>query len=184
MFGFVLKEVFMKKNNEINARKFHLCHLNIAPAQAPIHDPIMAGFVENLDKVNQLAYQSPGFVWHLKIDINNPEDLALYGEVGILFNLSAWESVEALWNYTYKSEHSLIIKRRREWFKEVEGFNYVLWWKAAGELPSLEEAKARLHYLNTHGPTEHAFIFKKQFSPPSNALGIDILRELKLPASV
>ncbi|MCE3235402.1 MAG: hypothetical protein K0Q50_1582, partial [Vampirovibrio sp.] len=40
--------------------KYHLCHLNVGPANAPLTDPIMAGFVEKLDEINQLAYRSPG----------------------------------------------------------------------------------------------------------------------------
>lgn len=147
--------------------KYHLCHLNVGPANAPLTDPIMAGFVEKLDEINQLAYRSPGFVWHLQIDINNPEDLAMYGEPGMLFNLSVWESMEALYAYTYKSQHAQMMQRRREWFGTMNGPNYVLWWIPAGELPTLEEAKRRIAYLTEHGPSEHAFTFKQPFPSPA-----------------
>ena len=147
--------------------EYHLCHLNIGPARAPLFDPIMAGFVARLDEINNLAYQSPGFVWHLKIDIYNPDDLAMYGEPGMLFNLSVWESVEALKNYVYKSEHGQVMQSRRQWFGEMDTPNYVLWWKPAGKLPTLEEGKLRIQHLGANGPTPYAFAFKQTFPPPS-----------------
>lgn len=146
---------------------YHLCHLNIGPAKAPLHDPLMEGFVSKLAEINQLAYDSPGFVWHLKIDINNPDDLAMYGEPGMLFNLSVWESVEALQAYTYKSHHGQIMKRRREWFGEMNTPNYALWWLPAGELPTLEDGKKRIAHLAEHGPTDYAFTFKQPFPNPA-----------------
>ena len=146
-------------------RDYHLCHLNVGPAQAPLNDPQMAGFVENMDRINKLAYDSPGFVWHLQIDINNPEDIAMYGVPGLLFNMSVWESVEALRQYTYKGMHSEMMKFRREWFGEMKGPNYVLWWIPAGTLPTLEEAKQRLAHLEANGPTPIAFDFKHPFVP-------------------
>jgi hypothetical protein len=152
----------------MSSSKYHLCHLNIGPARGPLTDPVMAGFVAKLDEINNLAYTSPGFVWHLKIDIHNPEDLAMYGEPGLLFNFSVWESVDALYNYVYKSAHAMMIKSRQEWFGEMEGPHYVLWWAPAGTLPLLEEAKKRLAYLRAHGPTVDAFTFKHPFSPPAD----------------
>lgn len=146
-------------------RGFHLCHLNIGPALAPLHDAKMASFVENLERINEAAYASPGFVWHLKIDIYNPEDLALYGEPGLLFNLSVWESLEALKYYTYQGVHAQMLQRKGEWFGEMQGASYVLWWLPEGELPTLEQAKQRLAHLNQHGPSEFAFTFKNVFVP-------------------
>lgn len=146
--------------------KYHLCHLNIGPAKAPLTDPQMAGFVGKLAEINELAYQSPGFVWHLQIDINNPEHLAMYGEPGLLFNLSVWESVEALSHYVYQSEHLKMMQMRSQWFGTMQGPNYVLWWIPAGELPTLEEAKVRIAHLAANGPTPFAFTFKQSFPPP------------------
>ena len=60
---------FINVDNMIQHPDYHLCHLNVGPAVAHILAPEMAGFVENLEKINQLAYDSPGFVWHLQIDI-------------------------------------------------------------------------------------------------------------------
>jgi hypothetical protein len=142
---------------------YHLCHLNVGPANAPLSDPKMSGFVENLERINELAYSSPGFVWHLKIDINNPEDLDLYGVPGFLFNLSVWESVEALKAYTYQGPHGQMMQRRREWFGSMNSPNYVLWWIPAGTIPTLSDAKLRLAHLEVHGPSLVGFDFKHPF---------------------
>lgn len=149
----------------MSSLKYHLCHLNIGPAKAPLFDPQMAEFVANLGRINELAYNSPGFVWHLKIDIYNPDDIAMYGVPGLLFNLSVWESVEALKQYTYRGPHAQMMQKRRDWFGEMNGPNYVLWWIPAGTLPTLEEAKLRIAHLEAHGPTLAAFDFKHPFEP-------------------
>ncbi|MBX2861648.1 MAG: DUF3291 domain-containing protein [Vampirovibrio sp.] len=156
------------ENENLKPSAYHLCHLNVAPAVAYIHDKPMAGFVENLPRVNQLAYESPGFVWHLKVDINNPDDLTMYGEPGMLFNLSVWESVESLWDYTRSPEHTKMMDRRREWFCEMSTPNYVLWWISKDIRPTLKEAKERLKLLTEIGPNEHAFTFERRFKPSSN----------------
>ena len=150
----------------MSGQKYHLCHLNIGKAKAPLFDPLMAGFLAKLEEINNLAYQSPGFVWHLQIDIYNPNDLALYGEPGMLFNLSVWESMEALHGYTYRSQHAQVMKSRREWFDEMEGPNYALWWLPAGELPNLQDGKKRIAQLAAQGATAQAFTFKNPFPRP------------------
>lgn len=155
--------------------EFHLCHLNIGPAKGHIHGPVMKGFVDKLNEINQLAYQSPGFVWHLIVDIYNPDDLAMCGEPGLLFNMSVWESLESLKEFTYKSNHKSVLQRRTEWFGEMDGPSYVLWWMPVGELPTLEEAKLRIAYLKEHGPSLYAFDFKHPFPPPGDSSGYLII---------
>ena len=49
----------------------HLAQLNIGTLTAPIDDPRIAGFKDNLDAMNALAEESPGFVWRMKDDSNN-----------------------------------------------------------------------------------------------------------------
>jgi hypothetical protein len=43
---------------------------------------------------------------------------------------------------------------------------YALWWVPAGHVPSIEEAKARLEHLRTHGESERSFSFAKLFPRP------------------
>ncbi len=148
--------------------QYHVCHLNIGPAKAPLFDPLMEGFVSRLVEINTIASQSPGFVWQLQVDIYNPEHLAWYGEPGLLFNFSIWDSLEALHHFTYKNpDHAQMMKSRKQWFGDMDGPNYVLWWTEAGTIPSLMEAKARIAHLKQHGPSSEAFTFKDPFPPPS-----------------
>lgn len=57
---------------------FHLAQLNIARMLAPIDSPVMADFVANLDRINQLAEKSDGFVWRLKDDTNNATSIRIF----------------------------------------------------------------------------------------------------------
>ena len=51
---------------------FQLAEINVARMKGVnINDPIMKEFVDNLDRVNNLAETSKGFVWRLKDESNN-----------------------------------------------------------------------------------------------------------------
>ena len=47
----------------------------------------------------------------------------------------------------------------------------MLWWIPAGQVPTIEEAKARLAHLRDHGPTPAAFTFKRRFDPGEAPVG-------------
>lgn len=49
-----------------------LAQVNIAHMLAPLTDPLMAGFVAQLDVVNALADESSGFVWRFQSSNNEP----------------------------------------------------------------------------------------------------------------
>ena len=74
-------------------------------------------------------------------------------------------SVEALFDYVYRSDHRGVMVRRREWFEKPEGPYQVLWWIERAKLPTVEEGLARLAHLERHGPTPYAFTFKTAFPP-------------------
>ena len=42
--------------------EFHLAQINIARMLAPIDDPLMSDFVAQLQTINELAEESPGFI--------------------------------------------------------------------------------------------------------------------------
>jgi hypothetical protein len=63
------------------------------------------------------------------------------------------ESVEALFDFAYRSDHASVYRRRREWFEHPPEPILVLWWVPAGHIPSVEEADERLDYPRAHGPT-------------------------------
>jgi len=142
-----------------------LAQLNIARLLAPLDDPRLEGFVNNLDRVNGLGDASPGFVWRLQTDDGDATALRPFPDPDIIVNLTVWESVESLRAFAYKGEHLEVFKQRRQWFEERVEPMVVLWWVADGHIPSVEEAKERLDFLRRHGPSPWAFPFSA-LQPP------------------
>ncbi len=151
------------------ANRYHLAQANIARMRAPEDDPLMAGFVGRLEALNALADSSPGFVWRLQTEDGDATAIRAFADERILFNLSTWESVEALMNYVYHSAHTEALRRRAEWFERQRGTSLVLWWIPAGHRPTVAEAKERLEILDEHGPGPTAFTFRQPFPPPDEA---------------
>lgn len=148
--------------------KHHLVQLNIAHARAAMTDPVMQGFASRLDEINALAERSPGFVWRLQSDSGNATDILAFDDPTLLLNMSVWTSVEALEAYVYQGEHIALMRERKQWFTRPSGPHMVLWWLAAGETPSIDDAKARLKVLEDRGPTSDAFTFRERFPPPGD----------------
>ncbi len=147
----------------------HLAQLNVARARAEMDDPVMAGFVARLDEINALADHSPGFVWRLQTDDGDATAIRVFPDPLMLVNLSVWESVEALREFTYRSAHTGVMRRRAEWFERMDRPHLVLWWVPAGTVPTLDEAKERLELLRAQGPCPEAFTFRERYSPPSRS---------------
>lgn len=153
----------------MNRRLYHLAQVNIGRMHAPLEDPLMAEFVAALDEINALADQSPGFVWRLQTEEGNASALRPYEDDRIIFNLSVWETIEDLKAYAYHGPHAQIMRRRRQWFEKFDGMYLALWWIEAGHIPTTNEAKERLDYLNSQGESERAFTFRHPFAPPGKA---------------
>jgi len=152
-------------------KKFQLAQINIAKMKGvDINDPIMKAFVDNLDLVNEIAEKSEGFVWRLKDDSNNATNLNPYNDVQIIINISVWESIETLEKYVFKSFHTEFLKRKKEWFYKYGQAATAMWWIEAGKYPSVEEAVAKLAYLQEQGASEAAFDFKNKFPKPTTHL--------------
>lgn len=145
---------------------WHIAQINVATAVYPFEDPRIAEFVAALDDVNALAERSPGFVWRLKSDSGNATDIRVSDNPKFIVNLTVWESIEALFDFVYKSSHRLVMVRRREWFEKPVRAYQAMWWIASGTVPSVEDALARLAHLDAQGPSAHAFTFKQKFPPP------------------
>ncbi len=144
---------------------FHLAQINVGRIIAPIDDPQLAGFVERLDDINALADRSPGFVWRLQSDSGNATDIEVSDDPNFIVNMSVWESLEALFNYVYKSDHLSVMAQRRRWFEKPAGAFMALWWLPAGTLPTIEQGLERVARLDRLGPTPEAFTFKLAFAP-------------------
>ncbi|MGI9235686.1 MAG: DUF3291 domain-containing protein [Woeseiaceae bacterium] len=147
------------------APSFHIAQSNIAHMRAPMDDPMMEGFVARLDPLNALADQSPGFVWRLESAEGEVSPVATFSGQRVLFNMSVWDSFEALEAYVYKSNHVKAVQKRAEWFERSAKSPLVLWWIAAGHIPTEQEAEQRFELLWQNGPTPDAFTFRTRFEP-------------------
>jgi heme-degrading monooxygenase HmoA len=145
-------------------QRYHIAQVNVARPLAPLDSEQLAGFVQMLDPINQLADGSPGFVWRLATGAGNATALRLE-DPQLLVNLSVWESIEALSAFVYRSDHVAVMRRRKQWFESMTLY-MALWWVPAGELPSIADAEARLARLREHGPTPQAFSFRERFAAP------------------
>jgi hypothetical protein len=146
--------------------RYEIAQLNVGHAVAPMDSAVMADFMQWLDEINALAERSPGFVWRLQGESGNNTDLKVSDDPLFIVNLSVWSSIEALYEFTYRSAHKTVFKRRHEWFERLGRPNTVLWWQPAGTIPTADEALAWLERLTTRGPTADAFSFKERFPAP------------------
>ena len=146
---------------------WHLAQLNIGRIRAPMSDPLMAGFVAELEPVNELADSAPGFVWRLQTEAGDATAIRPYDDDTILINMSVWETVDALKAFVYRTHHADVMRQRERWFERLDTYFIVLWWIPAGAIPTVLEAKLRLDHLRQHGESPYAFSFKKVFPPPT-----------------
>ncbi len=144
-----------------------IAQVNIAQMKAPLEDPIMKEFVDFLAPINQLADDSPGFVWRLKdetgesaVSISSPFDNDM-----LIINMSVWKDVNSLKNFIYHTAHSYFVRSGRKWFDKLSQPNMALWWVTDGHEPTLEEAKEKLELLESIGPSADSFNFKEIFNP-------------------
>ncbi len=119
----------------------------------------------NLEPVNALAEVSPGYVWRLQDESGNATGIQAFDDELEIVNLTVWESIDALADFAYRSGHAAFLRRRREFFEVPTEPIFCLWWIPEGEIPTVEEALARLEHLRAHGPTPTAFTFRHRFDP-------------------
>jgi hypothetical protein len=149
--------------------RWHLAQLNIGRVRAPMTDPLMAGFVAELESVNALADSAPGFVWRLQTETGDATAIRPYDDDTILINMSVWETVDALKAFVYRTHHADVMRQREKWFERLDTYFIALWWVAAGTVPTVLEAKLRLDHLRQHGESPYAFSFKKVFPPATES---------------
>lgn len=146
-----------------------LAQLNIAHLLAPLDSPELSGFVANLDRINTLAEQSPGFIWRLKGElVNTAISMRAFGP-DVIPNLSVWSSIDALHDFTYRTAHVEVMSQRKHWFSRIDEAHMVLWWVPRDHRPTLIESSQRLNQLRESGATADAFSFKTAFPPPAKS---------------
>jgi hypothetical protein len=117
----------------------------------------MAGFMQNLDRINAIAERSSGFVWRLKDESNNATALRPFDDPNMLINMSVWENAEALERFVWETVHKQFYGRKGVWFEKLAEPHFVMWPIQRGHIPDLGEAKARLAHLRAHGDSDFAF---------------------------
>jgi heme-degrading monooxygenase HmoA len=149
---------------------YQLAQANVAYGIAPADDPRMADYIARLDEMNELADRAPGFVWRYLTDSRDPSQRE-FPDPLVLFNMSVWESIDALHAYTYRTAHKEAYAGRKQWFVDeksvVGGHALAMWWIRAGDIPTVADAKERLGFIIANGPSERAFTFKQRFAPPA-----------------
>jgi hypothetical protein len=147
---------------------WQLAQLNVARMTMAYDDPRMQDFIDGLGPVNQLADNSPGFVWRLVSDESPDPQLAAFESSGWLVNMSVWESLDHLKSFVSAPLHLAIMRRRAEWFKKMDEATMVLWWVRAGHRPAFAEAMQKLELIRSHGSGPEAFSFGQPFDPPGS----------------
>jgi len=135
----------------------HFAQLNIGRFRYPTDDPRMAGFMQNLDRVNLIAERSEGFVWRLKDESGNATAIRPFPDPMMAVNLSVWTSAEALEKFVWTTVHNRFYNAKASWFEKLSTPHFVMWSVPAGHIPTLEEAKARLDHLAQYGDSDYAF---------------------------
>jgi hypothetical protein len=144
---------------------FHVAQINASLPLEPLGSARLADFVAALEPINALADVAPGFVWRLQTEDGDATAVRLSDE-RLIVNLSVWESIETLADYVFRTAHTAVMRRRREWFAPMGQPMTALWWVPAGSTPTVTEAEQRLNQLQANGPTPHAFTFRTTFPSP------------------
>ncbi|MDQ8754910.1 DUF3291 domain-containing protein [Sphingosinicella sp. LHD-64] len=148
---------------------WHIAQINIGRLLGPEGDPVVQPFFDALDRVNAIADASPGFVWRLQGDNGNATGLQSTPDPLLVINMSVWTGVEALFEFVYRSAHTPVMARRREWVAPYSGAYQALWWVPAGTIPSVDDGLSRLWRLDQFGPSPQAFTFKARYPRPDEA---------------
>ena len=144
---------------------WHIAQLNIAQMLAPAESLQLTEFFANLDRINALADQAPGFVWRLQDEEGSATSFRPFG-ADVLVNMSVWADIESLHNYVYRSAHIEIMAKRKQWFNFLRETYSVLWWIPADTRPTLLQAQQTLDLLRMKGPNSGAFTFNDAFASP------------------
>jgi len=146
---------------------YHLAQVNISRLIAPLDDPQIAEFVSQLEPINALADKAPGFIWRLQSNSGNATDIAYNDDPFVIVNMSVWESIEALREFAYKSNHMRVFRDRAKWFEKAVKPSYCLWWIPAGHNPTVAAGRERLEHYQSHGATPYSFWFSQPFPQPA-----------------
>lgn len=139
-----------------DAPELHVAQLNVATLRASIDDPASHEFRDGLAPVNALAEASPGYVWRLQSDEGDATAIKVSDDPNTIINLTVWSSMDALFDFAYRSAHRDFLRRKHEWFVDVSR-RAAVWHVRAGTVPTVDEALSRLRFIDTFGESSFAF---------------------------
>ncbi|HZD03927.1 MAG TPA: DUF3291 domain-containing protein, partial [Longimicrobiales bacterium] len=150
--------------------------------KAPVGDPRVQGFFDRADTVLSHATASVGFI---ALDDGTWGPRAFPGFFDrrkhhpAQVTLSLWTDLESVCAFAYRGVHLEAFKKRRAWAEDGDWPRYVAWWVDDDEVPTPEEACARLQRLYERGPTPSAFDFRQPYDEAGRPreLDRDLFRE-------
>jgi hypothetical protein len=104
----------------------HPAQINIGRLTAPVGDPKVAEFVNQLEPIKALAGRAAGFIWRLQSVSGNATEIAYNDDPSVLVNMSVWDSLESLRDYVYRSAHVRFLRDRAKWFVTLDKPIYCL----------------------------------------------------------
>ncbi|MBY4894733.1 DUF3291 domain-containing protein [Rhodobacteraceae bacterium N5(2021)] len=136
---------------------WQLAEVNIARLKAPAGDPLVAPFIDALERVNTIAERIDGFIWRYTDDSGNATDTQVATDPLVIFNASTWRDAQALETFVWGTIHKQFYHRRAEWFEALGSMHFAMWWVPPGTYVTPADAMARLAHLDAHGPSDTAF---------------------------
>lgn len=145
--------------------RHHLAQANYSFWKPDVRSEHVQDFVDQLDEVNALAENCPGFVWRYVSGPGDPLVLQAFSNERAIFNMSVWETPEHLQDFAFRGRHSGLMKQRATWFDRLPGISSILWWIPAGHRPTVAEAKYRIDMINAQGASPDVFTFATMYFP-------------------
>ena len=115
----------------------------------------MQSFFDAVPHIQRLAESSTGYIWR-ELNENDPIIGQRLGS-DFIVNLSAWESLDALYAFVFSKSHRRIMTARDHWFTHIGRPLSVAWFADDAPCPTWDEAIDRLEILWHQGPTQYAF---------------------------
>lgn len=149
---------------------YYLVQTNIARWHNHLEESVIEEFNSQIDAVNKHAEVNDGFIWRYESNDNGMEVKGAFGDK-IVFNMSIWDSLESLRNFSYKGQHSELMNNKQRWFMKLNQATACLWWIPKTEIdegsyPSVATAKQKLDQVDQYGPSRAAFTFANFYSMP------------------